>query len=92
MLVGGALGILNMMIREVPNEKVTSEQRSKRDERGIYARGWGVDVSGDLQEHQRARVAQAEGEGKRVGTGADWSWKPHNWSFRTITLWTLPGP
>lgn len=39
MLVGGVLGIPNMVIRGVPNEKVTSEQRSKRDERGIYARG-----------------------------------------------------
>lgn len=33
MLVGGVIGILVMVIREVPTEKVTSEQRRERDER-----------------------------------------------------------
>lgn len=34
MLEGGVVRILNMVIREVPSEKVTSQQRSERDERG----------------------------------------------------------
>ena len=45
---------------------MTSEQRGKRDERKICARGWDVTVPGDLQECQRARVSQAEREGKRA--------------------------
>lgn len=81
MLEGGVVRILNMVIGEVPSEKVTSQQRSERDERGSWVdpkeHFWerqqqlreaeaGANMSEGLQEDQKARVVQAEGELRAV--------------------------
>lgn len=86
MPVGGVAGILYMELREVSLEKVTPVQRSEQEEgkwevhpeehskerQWQLLKHWGLNVSGDLQERQRATVAPAPGElGGTLGAKAD---------------------